>query len=57
MNEPKAAQNLWESLPKSGQDIHLLLKLGQFHPVSGFSLPKSHINRKVDLTFGTTRPQ
>lgn len=56
VSETKAARNLWESFHKSGQNIHLLLKLGQFQPVSGFSLHKSQINRKVDMTFVTACP-
>lgn len=52
-------RNLWGSLGKSGQNINLLLKPGQFHLVSGFSvnsLHNSRINRKVDMTFARAQP-
>lgn len=49
-------QNLWEFSHKPGQNINLLLKMGQFHLVLGFSLHKSQINKKVDMTFVTACP-
>lgn len=37
-------------------EYQFITELGQFHLVLGFSLHKSQINRKVDLTFATACP-